>query len=296
MACSIFFAVSGKTYESFSRLRMPSMTWVRVAASIVRSCCSGCWAKSMVFSCMAAAMMIAQKVRATLTMVDLGIGNSPWLLVGRGSELRALEQRCACSAKYFARRSLDVFTREKFQLVSKLLAAHQPAEAAVHDADADTAELRAQDVCAMAGRVHQARVRKRERRREREIFTCGKETDVRRLHAIEGRESFRRVVREVTAREHVGRVLPRDLRQLRIGRQRTKSRCNSFLIHKLEHSLLQVRSRPDVRHLERQRDAFIRVRTNRQQVEGAVDRLPKYRPQRTLESLSENSQTIRQRT
>ena len=79
---------------------------------------------------------------------------------------------------------------------------------------------------------------------EREVFTRRNESNIRRTHAIERRESFRRVVCEVSARKHVRRMTSRNFRQFRIGRQRLQSRSLSFLVYKVQHLLFQIRTRP----------------------------------------------------
>ena len=100
-------------------------------------------------------------------------------------------------------RPIEVGPNDKDLLVPKLLADHQAAHAAVHDADADAAELGTKDVGAVAGGVHQARVGDRESWGESEILAGGQKLNVRLVHAIEGRETFGRVVGKVAAREHV---------------------------------------------------------------------------------------------
>ena len=95
------------------------------------------------------------------------------------------------------------------------------------------------------------------RRREREVFTRGDEANVCRAHAIEWRESFGRVVCEVTARKHVSRVTSRNFRQFRIGRERRQSRSLSFLVYQIQHACFQIRTWPRLLDLERQLYAFI---------------------------------------
>jgi hypothetical protein len=52
-----------------------------------------------------------------------------------------------------------------FRLVAEILRHHQPAQAPVHDANADAPELTLQDVGAMSGRVHQPSMSDGQRRR-----------------------------------------------------------------------------------------------------------------------------------
>src|SRR6266478_5175039 len=77
--------------------------------------------------------------------------------------------------------------------------------------------------------------------RESEVFAGGEKTHVRLAHALERVAAFRRHMREVTARKHIHRVLPRNLGEFRIRCEWPKPRRNSFPVNQFEHPGFQLR-------------------------------------------------------
>jgi hypothetical protein len=66
--------------------------------------------------------------------------------------------------------------RVDLESIAKVLRNHNSAETPIHNTDANSAELRAENVCPVAGRVHQTGVRDLYRGREGKVFAGSKET------------------------------------------------------------------------------------------------------------------------
>jgi len=54
---------------------------------------------------------------------------------------------------------------------------------------------------------------------ESDIFSGGEKSHVRFAHALERAATFGRLMREMTTRKHISRVLPRELREFRVSRE-----------------------------------------------------------------------------
>src|ERR1700752_2336065 len=98
---------------------------------------------------------------------------------------------------------VDLHLSAAKNLVTKLLTYHQPTHSTVHNANPNTPEFTSPKICRMARWVHQAGMGQSDCRCEGEILTWSAEAEIRRVHAIEWRESLRSIVCEVAARKHI---------------------------------------------------------------------------------------------
>ena len=76
------------------------------------------------------------------------------------------------------------------------------------------------------------------------------------MHAIEWRESLRRLVRKVTARKHISRMTSRNFRQSGSAASGRDPRL-SLLVHQIQHLFFQIRTRTRLLDFERKRNAFV---------------------------------------
>src|SRR5215218_1651701 len=89
------------------------------------------------------------------------------------------------------------------QLVREFLGEHSPTEITANSADAYLPELRSQDVCSVAGTVHQSLVSNLHGRSVSQVFTGRQEADASFAHAIKRAARVRRDVRKIILFKHL---------------------------------------------------------------------------------------------